>query len=206
MVVEKFPWANTLDVTRGVDQALDEMRPGLPGIHIDNHIFRPAEFIEISISNLTDALLLGTLLVVLVLVAFLFEWRAAADQPGRDPAVADGRRRSSSTPRGATINTMVLAGFVIARRGGRRRRDHRHREHRAAGCARTARPSRPGPSSSVMLEASLEVRRAIVYATLIIVARGHARCSFVTGVTGRVLPAARHCRTAWRSSRRWPSR
>ena len=65
------------DVTRGVDQALDEMRPGLPGIQMDNHIFRPAEFIEISISNLTDALLLGTLLVVCVLVAFLFEWRAA---------------------------------------------------------------------------------------------------------------------------------
>ena len=64
MVVEKFPWANTLDVTRGVDQALDQMRPGLPGIHMDNHIFRPAEFIEISISNLTDALLLGTLLVI----------------------------------------------------------------------------------------------------------------------------------------------
>ena len=42
MVVEKFPWANTLDVTRGVDQALDQMRPGLPGIHMDNHIFRPA--------------------------------------------------------------------------------------------------------------------------------------------------------------------
>ena len=67
LVVEKFPWANTLDVTRGVDQALDQMRPGLPGIQIDNHIFRPATFIDISISNLADALLLGTLLVVVVL-------------------------------------------------------------------------------------------------------------------------------------------
>ena len=43
MLVEKFPWANTLDVTRGVEAALDEMRPGLPGIEIDTTIFRPAD-------------------------------------------------------------------------------------------------------------------------------------------------------------------
>ena len=51
--------------------------PGLPGIEIDTTIFRPATFIEHSIDNLTDALLSGCLLVVLVLVAFLFEWRTA---------------------------------------------------------------------------------------------------------------------------------
>ena len=45
LVVEKFPWANTLDVTRGIDGAIDEMRPGLPGIQMDTHIFRPATFI-----------------------------------------------------------------------------------------------------------------------------------------------------------------
>ena len=91
MVVEKFPWANTLDVTRGVDQALDEMRPGLPGIQMDNHIFRPAEFIEISISNLTDALLLGTLLVVARPRRVPLRVAGRGDQPGRDPALADGR-------------------------------------------------------------------------------------------------------------------
>ena len=113
MVVEKFPWANTLDVTRGVDQALDQMRPGLPGIHIDNHIFRPAEFIEISISNLTDALLLGTLLVILVLVAFLFEWRAAVISLAAIPLSLMAAALVLYAT-GATINTMVLAGFVIS--------------------------------------------------------------------------------------------
>ena len=43
LVVEKFPWANTLDVTHGVEEALDEMRPGLAGITIDSHIFRASE-------------------------------------------------------------------------------------------------------------------------------------------------------------------
>ena len=46
MIVEKLPWANTLDVTRGVEAAIDAMRPGLPGIDIDTTIFRPATFVE----------------------------------------------------------------------------------------------------------------------------------------------------------------
>ena len=76
LIVEKLPWANTLEVTRGVEQAIEELRPGLPGIEIDTTIFRPATFIEQSIDNLTKALLIGALLVILVLGAFLFEWRA----------------------------------------------------------------------------------------------------------------------------------
>ncbi len=181
MVVEKFPWANTLDVTHGVDQALDQMRPGLPGIHIDNHIFRPAEFIEISISNLTDALLLGTLLVVLVLVAFLFEWRAAVISLAAIPLSLMAAALVLYAT-GATINTMVLAGFVISvgvvvddaiidiENIVRRLRLNRASES-------------PRPVISVVLEASLEVRRAIVYATLIIVL-AVMPVFFVTSVSG----------------------
>src|SRR5256885_9927144 len=77
MIVEKLPWANTLDVTRGVDEALAALKPGLSGIEIDAQIFRPATFIELALRNLTSALLIGCLLVILVLGAFLFEWRAA---------------------------------------------------------------------------------------------------------------------------------
>ena len=77
MIVEKLPWANTLDVTRGVEQAIEEMQPGLRGINIDTTIFRPATFIEQSIDNLTQSLLIGALLVVIVLLFFLYEWRVA---------------------------------------------------------------------------------------------------------------------------------
>jgi Cu/Ag efflux pump CusA len=54
-IIEKYTWANTLAVTRGVEEALNEMRPGLKGIEIDAQIFRPATFIEMSIDNLTFA-------------------------------------------------------------------------------------------------------------------------------------------------------
>src|SRR4029079_12208626 len=77
LVVMKYPWANTLEATRGVETALNELRPGLPGVKMDPTIFRPADFIHEALNNLSRALLLGCLLVMIVLAAFLFEWRTA---------------------------------------------------------------------------------------------------------------------------------
>ncbi len=77
LIVEKFPWGNTIEVTEGVEAALEEMKPGLPGVEIDTTIFRPATFVENSISNLSNALLFGCFLVFLVIAVFLYEWRTA---------------------------------------------------------------------------------------------------------------------------------
>jgi Cu/Ag efflux pump CusA len=41
-IVEKFPWGNTLQVTKAVEEAIDALRPGLPDVDIDTAIFRPA--------------------------------------------------------------------------------------------------------------------------------------------------------------------
>jgi multidrug efflux pump subunit AcrB len=113
LIVEKLPWANTLRVTRGVDQALEDMKPGLSGIEVDATIFRPATFIEMSINNLTKSLIIASILVILVLGLFLFEWRTALISVVAIPL-------SLITAAlvlyflGVTMNTMVLAGFVIA--------------------------------------------------------------------------------------------
>src|SRR5437773_11450802 len=114
LIVEKFPWANTLQVTRGVEAALDALRPGLPDVEIDSTIFRPATFIEMSLHNLTIAMLIGGVLCVLVLVAFLYEWRVALISTVAMPLslVAAGLVLYA---RGGTIQFMILAGFVIAR-------------------------------------------------------------------------------------------
>ena len=77
LIVEKLPWGNTLEVTEGVEAAIDEMRPGLPGLEIDTTIFRPATFVDMAIENLTSALIIGSLLVLVILALFLFEWRSA---------------------------------------------------------------------------------------------------------------------------------
>ncbi len=167
LIVEKFPWANTLQVTHGVEAALDELRPGLPGMEIDHEIFRPATFIEVSIENLTTALLIGAVLVIVVLGAFLFEWRTALISVVAIPLslVAAGLVLYLY---GTTINVMILAGFVIAL--GAVVDDaiidienivRRLRQHRREGSDKS--------TATIILEASLEIRSAIVYATLIIV-------------------------------------
>jgi CzcA family heavy metal efflux pump len=167
LVIEKFPWANTLDVTRGVEAALAELQPGLPGIDIDHTIFRPATFIELSIHNLTMALIIGAILVVLVIGAFLFEWRAAVISVVAIPLSLVAALLALYLL-GATLNTMVLAGFAVAL--GSIVDDaiidvenimRRLREHRRAGSGKSM--------MAIILEASLEIRRAIFYATLIIV-------------------------------------
>ncbi|MGH8885217.1 MAG: efflux RND transporter permease subunit [Egibacteraceae bacterium] len=181
LIVEKFPWANTLDVTRGVEEALDDLRPGLSGIKIDSQIFRPATFIEMSISNLTTALLIGCLLMILMLGAFLYEWRTAMISVVAIPLSLVGAGLVLYH-RGATINTMILAGFVIAL--GDVVDDaiidienvvRRLRQHRKAGSGKS--------TASVILGASLEVRSAIVYATLIEVV-AVAPVLFLGGLSG----------------------
>ena len=55
LVVEKLPTGNTLAVTQGVEEALDALRPGLPGLNIDTSVFRPARFIHHAIHELKEA-------------------------------------------------------------------------------------------------------------------------------------------------------
>src|SRR5918992_225138 len=165
LIVEKLPWANTLDVTKGIEAALDELRPGLPGIAIDSQIFRPATFIEDAIDNLTRALILGALLMIVMLALFLYSWRTALISVVAIPLSLLAAVLVLNA-RGTTINTMVLAGFVIAL--GDIVDDaiidienvvRRLRQHRLEGGSRS--------TARVILDASLEVRGAIVYATLI---------------------------------------
>jgi CzcA family heavy metal efflux pump len=168
LIVEKLPWGNTLDVTRGVEAAVDQMRPGLPGMEIDTTIFRPATFVETAIHNLSRALLIGSLLVILILIAFLYDWRSAVVSAVAIPLslLAAGYVLYL---RDATINTMILAGLVISvgvvvddaiidvENIVRRLRLYRI-ETGDRSFASTSR---------IVLNSSLEVRSAIVYATLI---------------------------------------
>jgi CzcA family heavy metal efflux pump len=168
LVVEKLPWANTLELTRGVDEAIRSLEPGLPGVRFDTTIFQQASFIEIAIRNLSQSLVLGFLLVVVILALFLFEWRVALISVLTIPLSLMATMLVLYW-RGETINTMTLAGLVIAL--GAVVDDaiidvenivRRLRQHRRAGSSRS--------TSAIILEASLEVRSPIVYATLIIIA------------------------------------
>jgi len=181
IIVEKLPWANNLEVTRGVEQAIEELKPGLPGIEIDTTIFRPASFIELSLHNLTQALLIGALLVILVIGAFLFDWRAALISVVSIPLSLVGAGLVLYV-RDTTVNVMLLAGLVIALGVvvddaiiGIQNIVRRLREHRETGSTES--------TASVVLEATLEVRGPIVYATAIILV-AMVPIFFLQGLTG----------------------
>ncbi len=167
LIVEKQPWGNTLSVTHGVEQALEELKPALQGVEVDPTIFRPATFIEMSLSNLNRALLAGCVLVIIVLAAFLAEWRTAFIS-----AVAIPLSLITAALilryRGGTVDTMVLAGLVIAL--GEVVDDAIIDVENIARRLRLNRelPS-PVPAWQVALDASLEVRSAVVYGSLIVV-------------------------------------
>lgn len=167
LIVEKQPWGNTLTITRGVEAALEGLAPALGDVVVDAAIFRPATFIEHSVQNLNKALLIGCILVVLVLAVFLQDWRTALISLTAIPlSLLAGALVMRY--RGGTLDTMVLAGLVIAL--GEVVDDaiidvenilRRLRLNRAL----------PNPQSAmkVVLEASLEVRSAVVYASMIVV-------------------------------------
>lgn len=167
LIVEMYPWGNTLNVTRGVESALDELAPGLTGLEIDSTIFRPATFIERSIDNLSHALLVGCVLVVVILFLFLMNWRAAAIS-----AVAIPFSLLSALliidALGQTINTMVIAGLAIAL-GSVVDDAIIDVENIARRLRLNQAAEKKRPLFDVVLDASMEIRSAIVYATLIVV-------------------------------------
>jgi CzcA family heavy metal efflux pump len=165
LIVQKVPGANTLEVTEGVEEAMDEMKPGLPGIEVHDGLFRPATFIDLALDNLFEAMLIGILLVVLILAAFLFEWRTAFISLLAIPlSLMSALVILEMT--GTVINVMILAGLVVAI--GVVVDDaiidvenivRRLRQARAEGLDVS--------TFKVVLDASVEVRSTIIYATLI---------------------------------------
>ena len=161
--------ANTLEVTRGLDEALAELRPALArqGIVVHADVFRPADFIETALRNVRSSLLIGAALIVLVLFLFLFNLRTAAISCTAIPlsllaAVIVLEKL------GFSLNTMTLGGLAIAI--GEVVDDavidveniyRRLRENRASEAPRSV--------FCVVFDASLEVRSAVVYATFAVI-------------------------------------
>ena len=161
--------ANTRLVTERLDAALADLRPGLQraGIQLHADLFRPASFIDTATGNVRSSLLLGGMLVVLVIFVFLYDLRTAAISCAAIPlsllAAVIALQRFDMT-----LNTMTLGGLAIAigvvvddavvdiENIVRRLRDNASQEARRS-------------VARVVLDACLEVRGAVVYATFAVI-------------------------------------
>jgi CzcA family heavy metal efflux pump len=185
--IQKQPGANTLELTERLDAVLDQIQETLPpGMDINRHIFRQADFISISVENVTTALRDGALLVVLIVLAFLASTRATLITVLAIP-LSLLTAVLVLNALGGTVNTMTLGGMAIAvgalvddaiidvENVLRRLREN---ATRPAGDRKAF--------LSVVFDASSEIRGSIVFATLIIVLV-FLPLFFLSGVEGRLL-------------------
>jgi CzcA family heavy metal efflux pump len=160
--------ANTLDVTQRVEAALKELAPVFKArdVQIYARLHRPANFIEVALRHVRDALLIGALLVVAVLIVFLRNWRTAAISFVTIPlslliAVIALQQL------GYTLNTMTLGGLAVAI--GVVVDDAIIDVENIARRVRMATEvERISAFEAIVLNASVEVRRPIVLATLVV--------------------------------------
>ena len=181
LVVEKFPWANTKQVTKNVEKALAAMRLGLTGLEMDPTLFRPATYLELAVDNLSSTLLISTVLLIVAFVAFFFNWRTAliSTVAVLVSAIAAG---AVLYVRGVEANMMIIAGLMIALAAliddaiiDVENIARRLRESRAEGSGKAR--------ATIILEAVAEMRSPILYATAIMV-MAVIPVMFLEGVSG----------------------
>jgi CzcA family heavy metal efflux pump len=168
LVVSEQYGANTLEVTRRVESALQELRPTIEaqGVALKSDLFRPANFIQIATDNVKRSLMIGAVLVVIVLFLFLYNFRTALISIAAIP-LSLLTAVTVIEYLGYSLNTMTLGGLAIAigllvddavitvENVFRRLRENRD-------------IAQPKPVLEVVLTAAWEVRSAVVYATLAI--------------------------------------
>ena len=200
--IQKQPAVNTLELTERIDATLDDIQRALPqGMQIHRNLFRQADFIEQSLANLFTAFIEGAVLVILVVVVFLMNVRAAVITllalPLSLVAAVIAMDRF-----GLTINSMSLGGLAIAigelvddaiidvENVVRRLRENALRPVPGASRAESRDATRPEaerlPVLEVVYRASTEIRHSVVFAT-VIVALVFVPLFMLSSVEGRLL-------------------
>ncbi len=185
--VSKQPNANTLEVTRRIEENLSILKETLPpDVKLDTKIFRQADFIETSVNNVQKALIEGGIFVIIILFLFLGSFRTTIISLLAIPLSLLGSILVMKVF-GMTINTMSLGGMAIAigslvddaiidvENVYKRLRQNRQK------------PEVEKQSSfQVVFEASKEIRASIFNATLIIMV-AFLPLFFLSGMEGRML-------------------
>ena len=182
--IQKQPGANTLELTRRLDQVLAEIQRSLPdGMVIETRVFRQAEFISTSVRNLLNALRDGALLIVAIVLLFLWSVRATAITLIALP-LSLLTAILAMKALGATINTMTLGGMAIAL--GALVDDAIIVVENIVRRLRQALDGPAAENARIVEGATLEIQGSIVFATLVI-GLVFLPLFFLEGIEGRLL-------------------
>jgi len=185
--VQKQPQANTLELTRRIDKALDPMAQTLPkGMSLYRKGFRQADFIKVALRNVTTVLRDGAILVAIILLMFLMSWRTTLISLLALPLSLFAGILVLHLS-GASINTMTLGGFAIAI--GELVDDaiiDVENVHRRLRENALLPPEQRRSILDTVYAASREIRSSVVFATAIILLV-FAPLFFLSGIEGRLL-------------------
>ena len=185
LTLQRNPEANTLKLTSRIDAVLTEFENTLAeGVVLERSVFRQADFIDVAVDNVLDALRDAALFVAIVLFLFLLNFRATIITLTALP-LSLGATLLILEAWGATINVMTLGGIAVA--VGSLVDDaivdvenvFRRLRLNAALPAEERRPT-----LQVIYAASVEVRQAILLATIVIVLV-FVPLFFLAGIEGR---------------------
>ncbi len=183
IAISKQPGVNTLEVTEKITAAIDSIKKSLPKDVQIIPTYNQADFINVSIKNIISAIFEGSILVIIILVLFLGNWRTSVISLTAIPIsiiIAIIVLRSF----GQTVNAMTLGGLAIA--VGEIVDDaiidvenvyKRLRENKLSAS--------PRPVLDVIFDASIEVRSSVVYGTFIITIV-FAPVLFLGGLAGQI--------------------
>jgi len=187
LTIQKQPDANSLLLTKRLEDTLDEIGRTLPqGMNIHRDILRQADFIELAVHNMNEALRDGTLVVILVLAIFLASFNPTLITVITIPISLIVAILCLKFL-GGTMNTMTLGGLVIALGAlvDDAVIDVENVVRRLKENFRLAKDKQRS-FFNVILEATLEIRPSIVFATLIIILV-FVPLFFLSGLEGRLM-------------------
>jgi len=183
LMVIKQPDVDTPTVTRAVEQRLTELNRTLPNDVQVQTTFRQSNFIDSAIRNVSESLLQGVVIVSVVIVLFLMNWRAAVISLIAIPlSLLIGLMLMKSL--GLGINTMTLGGLVVAI-GSVVDDSIVDMENCYRGLRRNRASDTPKSPLQVVFDTSVEVRQPVLFSTVIIVVV-FAPIFSLTGVEGRI--------------------
>lgn len=183
VVINKQPLADTPTVTRAVERAMEEVKAGLPKDVRVLETFRQESFIESAIENVRDSLRDGIIIVSVILLLFLMNWRTAVITLSAIPlSILIGMLILSWFGQG--INTMTLGGLAVAI-GSVVDDSIVDMENAYRGLRKNQVSEHPKHPFQIVYDTSVEVRVSVIFSTVII-AVVFAPIFTLTGVEGRI--------------------
>ena len=183
VMINKQPHVDTPTVTKTVEAVMQSLQPTFPPDVQVARTFRQSNFIDTAIGNVGQSLMEGIIIVSVIMLLFLMNWRTAVITLTAIPlSLLTGLMLMKAM--GLGINTMTIGGLAVAL-GGFVDDSIVYMENCYRGLRTNQSQGNPKHPFQVVFDTFVEVRLAVIFSTVIIIVV-FAPIFSLTGVEGRI--------------------